>query len=194
MKPQKITGIVLAGGKSSRMGADKSLMVWKNKSLVEHAIDTLKPFCYKVIISSNHTIYDYTGCETWPDIITQQAPIIGIYSCLKRSETELNIILSCDMPLIGIELINYLLEHSKDYDIIVPSHAQNFLEPLCGIYKKSISAEMDTFINDQNLSLNQFIKKVIHFIVPIHSKLPFYKSNMFSNINSMEDYNKLSQT
>jgi molybdopterin-guanine dinucleotide biosynthesis protein A len=101
MTTSKITGIVLAGGRSSRMGEDKSLMKLNGKALVEYSINALRPLCDKVIISSNIAAYDFTGCEVWPDELPDQAPIIGIYSCLKRSETELNVILSCDIPLMS---------------------------------------------------------------------------------------------
>jgi molybdopterin-guanine dinucleotide biosynthesis protein A len=186
-----ITGFVLAGGKSSRMGTDKSLMIWQGKTLVEHAIDTLRPLCSKIVISSNQKIYDFTGCETWPDDIDQQAPIIGIYSCLKRSETDINIVLSCDMPLISTDLLSYLLTNTDNYNAIIPVHDGNQIEPLCGIYNKSFIDEMQHFIEIQNYRLYKCIQSASHILVPINETLPFYQSNMFLNINTLADFNEL---
>jgi molybdenum cofactor guanylyltransferase len=96
MYKRDITGIALAGGKSSRFGSDKSRAIWNGRTLLEHAIELLNPLCKKVVISSNNTDYQYTNREIWADIIPVQASMTGIYSCLKRSETDINLILSCD--------------------------------------------------------------------------------------------------
>lgn len=193
MKPENITGIVLAGGKSSRMGTDKSLMQWEGKAMIEHAIATLKPICNKVVISSNQSIYNFTDCETWPDEISQQAPIIGIYSCLKRSETNINLFLSCDMPLVGSPLFLHLLSQPGNFEILIPSHSKMLMEPLCGIYKKTALPAMEKFIQTVNYKLYEFIESAPSLLVQINSSLPFYKPNMFSNINTLDDYSNLNK-
>jgi len=194
MNTKPITGIVLAGGRSSRMGSDKSLMVLNGKTLVEYAIDTLKPLCNKVVISSNNFIYDFTGCEVWPDEFTERAPMIGIYSCLKRSETEINIILSCDMPLMSTKMLEHLLENSANHEITVPVHGNHFIEPLCGIYKKSSGEILKEFIEKGNFRLNECIQAGSHRLVQTDSNLSFYTPGLFVNMNSLEDFRSISQT
>lgn len=191
MAQQNITGIVLAGGKSSRMGTDKSLLVWKGKTLIEHAIDKLKPLCSKVVISSSNPVYSFTGCETWPDEPAIQAPIAGIYTCLKQTETGLNIILSCDMPLISEALLRHLLVNSIEKDVLVPVHTNGMIEPLCGIYKRIISPAMEFAIANNNLSLNKFIQSYPSPLLLIDKNLPFYTENLFLNINHPSDFEKL---
>jgi len=187
----EITGIILAGGKSSRMGTDKSLLVWKDKTLIEHAIDTLKPLCSKVIISSNKQVYNFTGCEIWPDELPQQAPMIGIYSCLKRSETSINIILSCDMPFLGADLLQHLVGSYGNQPILVPIHDDGLIEPLCGVYRKTIIPHLEKYIQNNNLSLNKFIQEYARQFLKIGKELPFYRSNMFANINTPADLKNL---
>ena len=191
MNTDLVTGIVLAGGKSRRMGTDKSVMMLNDKTLIEYAINALKPLCSKVIISSNNFIYDYTGCEVWPDELTGQAPIVGIYSCLKRSATEFNIILSCDTPLTGTELFAFLLQHAEHYDITVPVHNNNLIEPLCGIYKKNAMEILKKYIDLANFRLNECIQADSHQLLFVDERLPFYTPDMFSNINSPEDFENL---
>lgn len=186
MNKPDITGIVLAGGKSSRMGSNKSLLRWKDNTLVEQAIQVLKPLCNKVVISSNNFVYDFTGCETWPDEIPQQAPIIGIYSCLKRSATEVNIVLSCDMPFASTELLKHLLGCSGKGAVVVPLH-DGFMEPLCGIYKRSIIPDLEQQITTNEFSLHRFIESCPHHYAEIDEKLPFYHSRLFLNINTPDD-------
>jgi molybdopterin-guanine dinucleotide biosynthesis protein A len=191
MEHQNITGIVLAGGKSSRMGTDKSLLLWRGKTFVEHAIDALKPLCGKVVISSNKSIYDFTGCETWPDELPMQAPMVGIYSCLKRSQTETNIFLSCDMPHVTTDLLRYLTEHSENNNVLVAVHDENKIEPLCGIYKRNVIEEMEKSIKNNNLSLYKYIHSYSSPYVIIDEKLSFYNDNLFANINTLEDFKNL---
>ena len=191
MNIESITGIVLAGGRSSRMGTDKSMMKLNDKPLIEYAIDALKPLCSKVIISLNSFMYDFTGCEVWVDELPDRAPIIGIYSCLRRSETDINILLSCDMPLMSSAMLEYLLSCSINHDITVPVHEGNFIEPLCGIYKKSSVEILKQFIDKSNFRLNECIKAASGHLVRVGTTLPFYSPNLFSNINTPDDYTKL---
>ncbi len=188
MAVPKITGIVLAGGKSSRMGSDKSLMILNGKTLIEYSIDALKPLCEIVMISSNNFIYDYTGCEVWPDELPDGSPMIGIYSCLKRSQTEFNIILSCDMPLINTSLLEYLLENASDSDITVPIHGNNLIEPLCGIYKQTCLPVLKSYIDKGNYRLNESIRSTSHRLVTIDHQTPGFSENLFSNINTQDDF------
>ncbi len=192
MNPNQVTGIVLAGGRSSRMGEDKSLMMLNGKTMVEYAIDALKPFCNRVIVSSNQLVYDFTGCQVWQDEGENQAPIVGIYSSLKQSNTEFNFILSCDMPLIGNKLIDYLLECSLDFEITVPIHDNMMIEPLCGVYKKSVTGILKQSIDEHQLSLKECINKTIHRFVEIDKQLTFFAPNLFKNINTPTDFEDIS--
>jgi molybdenum cofactor guanylyltransferase len=191
MNMEEITGFVLAGGKSSRMGEDKSMMIWKGKRLIEYAIETLRPICSNVIISSNTDQYQFTGCEVWPDELPVQASMIGIWSCLKRSQTELNIFLSCDMPLVPASLFEYLLSNSGTYDVIVPTDSMNQIEPLCGIYRHNLIQSFERAINEKDYSLHKFIKNSNHRLLSISSDLSFFHRDMFLNINTKEDFNNL---
>jgi molybdopterin-guanine dinucleotide biosynthesis protein A len=191
MTTSKITGIVLAGGRSSRMGEDKSLMKLNGKALVEYSINALRPLCDKVIISSNIAAYDFTGCEVWPDELPDQAPIIGIYSCLKRSETELNVILSCDIPLMSTSMIGFLLAKSAAYEITVPIHENGQIEPLCGIYKKSSIGIIKEFIDRGNYRLNECIRSVQHQFIPVDAQIPCNSPNLFLNINTPSEFGNL---
>lgn len=191
MKKPEITGIVLAGGKSSRMGTDKSLLKWKGKTLIEHAVETIKPVCIKVVISSNKKVYGFTGCDTWPDELPGQAPIIGIYSCLKRSETEINIFLSCDMPYLRTDLLRHMIDRVDNHPLLVPVNDDGLLEPLCGIYRKTIIPHLEKHIRHNNLSIYEFIREHGGKFLKLGKELPFYDSNLFANINTPDDLKEL---
>jgi molybdopterin-guanine dinucleotide biosynthesis protein A len=191
MNTKPITGIVLAGGKSRRMGTDKSMLLLDGIPMIQHAVNMLKTVCSKVVISSNNFIYDFTGCETWPDELPDGAPMIGIYSCLKRSETEMNLVLSCDMPFVNTGLLNYLIEKSSGFDISVPIHDADFTEPLCGVYNRPAIATLQEFIENQIYRLNDCIRASAHQFIPIGEELSFYSHRLFSNINTPEDFRSI---
>jgi len=173
------------------MGTDKSMMMLNGKSMIEYSIDALKPLCHKVLISSNNYIYDFTGCEVWPDELPDQAPMVGIYSCLKRSKTDINIILSCDMPLMSTTVLEFLLSNSSNHEITVPIHKDGFIEPLCGIYKKSAMGILKQFIDEGNFRLYDCIKATSHRLIIVNQQLPFYYPDLFSNINTPDDFHHL---
>jgi len=191
MIPDEITGIVLAGGKSSRMGKDKSLLVYGGKPLITYAIDALRPLCGKVIINSNHAVYDFTGCEVWPDELPVQAPMIGIYSCLKRSASKWNMVLSCDMPMVSASLIEWLWLHKSESDMVIPVHDGACMEPLCGLYSKTTLPLLEEKILSGDYSLQRFIGQASASLLEIGPHLDVYSPNLFLNINTEEDFSLL---
>ncbi|HEX2934748.1 MAG TPA: molybdenum cofactor guanylyltransferase [Bacteroidales bacterium] len=185
MEKLGVTGIVLAGGRSSRMGTDKSLMLLHGKPIISHVIEAIKPLCDQVVISSNKSVYDFTGCDVWPDLYPIQAPMIGIYSCLKRSTTDLNIVVSCDIPFVETALFTNLLQNMEGSDIIVPVH-DNYVEPLCAIYKKKVVPALQQFIDQQNYRLFEFVEHMPHRRLEINPST--FSKRIFLNINTMDDF------
>jgi molybdopterin-guanine dinucleotide biosynthesis protein A len=187
-----VTGIVLAGGLSSRMGEDKSLMPLRGKPLIMYAIEALTPLCQKVIISSNLQAYDFTGCEVWPDELAVKAPVNGLYSCLKRSKTDWNFILTCDMPLAGSQLVGYLLEQTGGEDAMIPVHGKGWVEPLCGLYNRGALNVLERQVQSGEYSILKFLKSIRCRYVEIGPHLDFFNPEMFSNLNSPADLDMLS--
>lgn len=192
MAPGNVTGFILAGGLSSRMGENKSLMQFKGKPLILFAIEALSPVCEKVIISSNLPVYEFTGCDVWPDELPVQAPINGIYSCLRKSETDWNIFLTCDMPFAGSRLFACLLEQANDADAVIPVHGQGLVEPLCGIYNRSALPMLEYHLKNEQYSILKFLRSIRCRYVNIGPDQEFYSKEMFSNLNSPADLDKLS--
>jgi molybdopterin-guanine dinucleotide biosynthesis protein A len=131
-----ITGIILSGGKSSRMGTDKGFLMFEGKPFVQYSIDALKPLVSNTIIISNNVDYDIFGLDRMEDIIINAGPLAGIYSGLKYSSTEYSLVLSCDVPLIKTKILEKLI-HAIDTNsevIQIESNGKNM--PLIALYKK----------------------------------------------------------
>jgi molybdopterin-guanine dinucleotide biosynthesis protein A len=189
LNPHEITGIILAGGKSSRMGKDKGTCSFKNKPLVEYAIEALKPFCGELLLSANNIeSYNKYTIEVVPDEISSIGPLGGMFTCLKKSKTRHNIILSCDTPFITMDLIKYIIENIDSKNkIIAPLHRQNFIEPLCAYYSKDLIPVFEEFIENKNYKLLKILNSVELKTLRIDSSLGFYSPKLFNNLNTPED-------
>ncbi len=131
-----ITGIILAGGKSSRMGTDKGFVSYNNKPFVEHIIKAMQPLVGDIIIISNNKNYEVFGFDCYNDLVKNAGPLAGIYTGLKYSKTENNLIVSCDVPLINTEVLQKLTEQTNDSSDIIQLQSKGKNMPLIAIYKK----------------------------------------------------------
>jgi molybdopterin-guanine dinucleotide biosynthesis protein A len=186
----KITGIILAGGKSSRMGKDKGYCTIKGKPMVMYAVDLLSQVCDNIIISSNNPDYKQFGYTVVEDEIKNIGPLGGIYSGLKQSTTQHNFFLSCDMPMVSAELVQYILSSKEGFDAVIPTW-NNFPEPMCAYYNKDIFESLDNFIQKGQYKLQNVVKSLHHKMLEITRDLPFYNDQLFTNVNSEADLNNL---
>jgi molybdenum cofactor guanylyltransferase len=186
-----MTGIVLSGGKSSRMGKEKGLCLLKGKPLIEYSIELLLQFCETIIISSNKTDYDYLGHQIVKDEITGIGPAAGIFSCLQASGSDENFVLSCDTPMISIELIRIILSHDKkNTDALIPVY-NGFPEPLSALYRKSCLPAFVESINDGQYKIQDILKKVNVNFVELTPANSIIHPLSFTNVNTSEDIMKL---
>lgn len=182
-----ITGIILAGGKSSRMGADKGLLVYKNQFLIDYPIALLTNYCSEIIISSNSSNYDYLNVRVIPDVMEPIGPIGGLFTCLNASNTNWNLFLACDMPFVNSQIIDLLIINKDKYDAVLPS-INGWPLPVCGLYNKNIISVMKSEINMGRYSLQNLLKKSKTLILEIEDN---ELRNKLQNINTKEDYSLL---
>ena len=190
MADEIVTGIVLAGGRSSRMGTDKALMLYKGRPLIEHAVGILREVSDMVVISANTDNYSFTGCEIWPDAVQFNAAMAGIYSCIRRSATTWNVVLSCDMPLVDPGFLHLMLKHKNDSNVLIPVHEDGHPEPLCAIYNRNVLHAMEQQIRKDNYSLRQLLFSSSFKSFPVSRKDRF----RFANVNTTQDFDLLDQT
>jgi len=187
MTENQLTGIILSGGKSSRMGTVKGLAKFQGKPLISYAIKALEPIVDTIIIGANSELaYKEFGFDIVEDELKNIGPIGGILSTLRYSKTANNIILSCDMPYVRTDLLSYLYQNGKDYDVVVAAHGDNKLEPLCGFYSRNTIIDIEASIEEGNYKLQDFFNKVNFKALRVDS-MPFYTKDLFVNINKPED-------
>ncbi len=172
--------IILAGGKSTRMGEDKTKLKINGMPLIENAVMQLSPIFSQIILSSNKPDeFSYLNLTVIKDNEDEHGPLMGIYSCLLKSETQKNFIVACDLPEIDLNLIYRLLESSRDADVVIPKHKDNMIEPLFAVYdKKTLPAIAETLKTSKQI--RAFFNKV---------KVSYLDTDStFFNINTIEDY------
>lgn len=177
----KITGIILAGGDSSRMGAPKALVQYNGKKLIEWSISIVKDLCDSIIIGSNNRDLKHFGFEIIEDVHENIGPIGGLYATLCASRTKHNIVIPCDTPLITVNIYEKLLLSSSEYDVVIAGLKNNFVEPLIGYYDKSVLKIFEKQIEKKDYKLNNTLK-LLNTKVEI-----FSDKNFFKNINYPSD-------
>lgn len=179
-------GYILAGGKSSRMGEDKGLMLFNGKPIVQYVIEALSPVANKVIIVSNNPDYKDFGYEVIEDAIKDIGPAGGIYSVLKHSDAILNFIVSCDMPFVKTKAVSYMLENVGNAGIVLPVH-KGQMEPLFGLYRTECLKEWQRLVNDGVLTLHEMVK---HFKLKkrIIENNDAFNENTFLNVNTRNEF------
>lgn len=183
----EVTGIILAGGKSSRMGHEKGLQLLGGKPLISYAVQALSGICNRIIISSSSEGYGSFCHKVVADEIPGIGPMGGIYSALKQSKTENNLVLSCDLPFVSAELLSFILEKAEGYQVAVPWMGNQHYEPLCGFYSLSILDKMNDFIVNGNYKLPDLFDEICINKLILNKEMAFCRENLFMNVNSKHD-------
>ena len=179
-------GYILAGGKSSRMGTDKGLMLFKGKAIIEYVIEQLQPAVNKVTIVSNNPEYEKFGFEVIADLIKETGPAGGIYTALNHTDTALNFIVSCDMPFISKEAIEFMFQNKGKSQIILPVR-QGKMEPLFGIYSKDCLFKWHELMEGAVIKLQEMVTNFQLNKIEVNNNVQFSDS-LFMNINTKKDF------
>ncbi|MES0278824.1 MAG: molybdenum cofactor guanylyltransferase, partial [Dehalococcoidales bacterium] len=159
-----ITSIVLAGGKSLRLGRDKATEILNGQSLVKRVVTSLSSLTSDIIVVSGSDkdslgLDGYPGLRVVSDVYPGKGPLVGIYSGLTASASSYNLVAACDMPFLNLELIAYLLKETDGYDVVLP-RLDNMVEPLHAVYTKSCLAPIEQMIKQDTLSVNRLLDSV----------------------------------
>lgn len=133
----QVTGIILAGGKSSRMGSDKGLVEYAGIPLVQYSINACREITGEIMISANNPEYGRFGFPVVSDNFPGIGPIGGLEAALSVSKTGINMVLPCDMPGVSAELLNLLLRYGEAGKTLVIRDMGGKVYPVLGLYPSS---------------------------------------------------------
>ncbi len=187
-KIKNTNGYILAGGKSSRMGADKGLLLFEGKPMIQYVIELMQPLFDNLVIVSNNPDYEKLGLEVIPDLIKDIGPAGGIYTALHHSNATLNFIVSCDMPFVTKEAIAFVVNNINESQIILLEN-KGKIEPLFGVYSTDCEKKWLQLIEQNKIKLQDM---VLHFklkTIAVENN-EIFAASFFKNINTKEDLNK----
>ena len=144
-----VTGVILSGGTSSRMGVNKSLLKVGEITIIERMRDLMQClFKVVILITNDPADYKFLNIPIFEDLFKRKGPLAGIHSGLTHSSTENNFIISCDLPFITAEMIKYIVDY-KTEKLITVTKADGYIQQLAGRYSKECAIEAENFLNDQ---------------------------------------------
>lgn len=184
MKSPEVTAVILAGGKSSRFGADKTQLPWGNSLIIHHLVEECKRIAQEVLIISNHqNKFAIDGVREISDFFKEKGPLGGFHAGLQEAQYDTVFFTACDMPLFNIDLAQKLLGKIKDgVQGALPIHSGK-TEPLFSVLYRPIALPAAQILLEQDKRrLMDFFKQLNTTYVECPD------ANFQFNLNHQEDY------
>lgn len=185
------TAAIMAGGKSSRMGFDKQMLMEKDQRILKQVIETLKEeFSDIIVVTARPELYEGMGVRVFGDLYQGKGPLAGVHVALHNARSRYVYLLACDMPVISLDYVRYMKKclHNSLADVCTCQRDGHF-EPFNTFYSVRLLPEVVERLESGNTSLNRFIQGTRAFVIPKEEASGFDKGlQMFLNINTPTEY------
>lgn len=184
-----ITGVILAGGESRRMGSDKALLPLAGARFIDHAYRTLADLFEEVLIVTNSpALYQDLPCRKVPDIYYAQGSLAGIHSGLCHAREERIFVVACDMPFVSGDFVRHLCSLATKGEVVIPC-GDNGHEPLHALYHKDCLVPMETALDSGQKRIVSFFPAVRVHAVPQKEWAALDPQSLsLRNINTPDEY------
>lgn len=191
VKQKNVTGVVLAGGDSRRMGKNKALLELGGRPMIAHVVDRLLPVVDEVIIASNQTTpYESFADRIVPDQFRGIGTLGGIHAGLSAASNDLVIVVGCDMPFLKPELLHWFINASSGFDVVLLKRGE-WVEPLHATYRRTCIPAIENAIRANKRRIISFFGEVR---VPMVHTYEFASIDpgltSFRNINTPEEWHQ----
>jgi molybdopterin-guanine dinucleotide biosynthesis protein A len=185
-----VAAFVLTGGKSSRMGQEKSTLLLNGNTLLERAIEIAHVASEDVrLLGATDSV---TNLTVIPDRFPGCGPLAGIDAALAATNAELNFILSVDTPFIPQVFVRHLVNRARDNDALVtyPRLTSGY-QPLCAVYRKEFGTFADAALRSGNYKIDPLFARIATCTIDDAElrKLGFGEE-IFDNLNTPEDWER----
>ncbi len=135
-----VTGFVLAGGKSARMGRDKAFLAASGRSLLANALELAGSVAAEVRIVGEGAKFSGFGAVV-EDVYRDRGPLGGIHAALESSQTEMNLVLAVDLPFLDAQFLHYMIAAANGSEALVTvARIGTYYEPLCAVYRRQFAS------------------------------------------------------
>jgi len=184
-----LTGVILAGGRSQRMGRDKAVLPWGSQTLLEHAVDLIRPWVGKIwIVTNDPERHRVSGAGVLVDPVPFLGPLAALASALAKIGEGSVLVLACDMPAVTGELMAALVRLAKRHpDQAVVTRDSTGWQPLCGVYPWTVREAMQRLVARGHSAM--------HDLMGVISPVPLsWSDEALRNVNTPEDYEWLGRS
>ena len=191
---QPITGVILAGGKSSRMGQNKALMSLGGKRLVDRVVEVMRSvFDDLLIVTNTPEVYADLGIPMVRDVWPEKGSLGGVYSAIYHVATPYCLVVACDMPFLRTAVLRYLITQMADYDVVVPD-VLGELQTLHAIYSNACLQPIERRLEANRLRIVGFFPDVRIRTVTAGELEPYDPELLaFQNLNTPEEFQAAEQ-
>ena len=191
MSKSDFTGVILAGGQSSRFGSNKALTEFQGRRLVEHPAQILEEiFTKRLLVTNSPADYKFLGWPMTPDIFPGKGPLAGIHAALNTVSTPYIFVVGCDMPFPSSTLISFLCKAAPGVDGVIPLTDRG-PEPLHSVYAKTALPVLEKNLHSDNLKIREVLNLMNTRIIERDEvKLIIGLEKPFRNINTLSDLNE----
>ena len=188
-----MTAIVLAGGRSRRLGRNKAIELFGGKPLIQHVIDSVSQLDDDIVVVAAPKS-QLPKLDPRVRIVNDCYPLggalVGILTGLKASRSKYSLAVACDMPFLNNDLIRYLMSVSRGFDAIIPRIGK-MIEPLHAVYSRNCIDAIQAQIESGNLKISAALDKAnVRYVERDEIERYDPKHLSFININSEEDLKK----
>lgn len=190
-----VCAVLLAGGRSRRMGFDKALITHNGKTLLENLIEVVRPLAAEVLISTSRT----GGCKlpdlpVVRDVYKGQGPLAGLHAAMLHSDRPRFLLLACDMPNVNARLVRAILDSSGDCDAVVPRTSDGRNHPLCGAYKRTCFESLERNLAHGRNRVSDFLCLPALRVHAFDAGAEGFPDSDFLNLNDKTDLSGLPHT
>jgi len=185
-----ITGVIQAGGKSTRMGGrPKALMELGGRRIIDRVVEVLRGVTRDVLLVTNTPeLYATLGLPMVPDVFPDHGSLGGIYSGLKAAPGDAAFTVACDMPFLIPEVARLVIDRADLADVVVPKIAEQF-ETLHACYAKACLAPMESRLREGRLKIIGFFEDVRVLTIAEAEVARFRAPELvFMNVNTPEEF------
>ena len=190
----EVSGVVLSGGESSRMGSNKAFIEINGKRIIDRILELMQTLFPEVIVVTN-TPLDYVdlNARIVTDIVPGKGSLGGIYTGLFYSSYPYSVVVACDMPFLKKEVIESLLTKRDRYDVVIP-HLSDGFHPLHAVYSRRCLTFIEHLIEVDDLKIIHFFNRIKVRAVKEEEILQLDpKLASFVNINTPEDLRSMEE-